>query len=297
MSTNMPEAPVYSPFSPDTEAPIYKPFSPAISNSPDLENNLIEKQNKKLKMLIIIFIVLIVFVILIVIITIKAIKSNDEELEEDDTFQIKCIYKTIFRKQTVKLLSDEFNISDLEFIVSIKGNIFKNITEYEFEEYGENEVIFYFDSKLNLDYIFMNIRDYLISVSMISSHNSEIISMRSSFEFCTSLKNLTIKGFTVSNDMSRMLFYCNHLKSVEFSDFNTNSVTNMSYMFFACESLRSLDLSSFNTSLVTNMNFMFHDCHSLFSLDLSNFNTSLVTTMENMFWVLSNFEKFGYISF
>ena len=71
--------------------------------------------------------------------------------------------------------------------------------------------------------------------------------------------------------------------SIEFSGFDTSSVTDMSYMFRHCSSLTSLDLSSFDTSKVTDMSNMFPDCSSLTSLDLSSFDTSSVTDMSNMF--------------
>ena len=45
----------------------------------------------------------------------------------------------------------------------------------------------------------------------------------------------------------------------------------------------SIDFSNFNSSSVTNMNSLFSNCVSLESVDLTNFTTSSVTTMSNMF--------------
>ena len=64
---------------------------------------------------------------------------------------------------------------------------------------------------------------------------------------------------------------CSSLKYLNFSNFNTNKVTNMSYMFNECSSLKNLDLSSFHTLYVTDMECMFCDCISLEKLNLSNF--------------------------
>ena len=54
-----------------------------------------------------------------------------------------------------------------------------------------------------------------------------------------------------------MFDYCESLKSIDLSSFNTNNVTNMSHMFLGCKSLESIDLSPFNTNNVTNMSYIF----------------------------------------
>ncbi len=53
-------------------------------------------------------------------------------------------------------------------------------------------------------------------------------------------------------------FYCCSLTSLDFSNFNTNNVTNMREMFFKYSSLTSLNLSNFNTNNVTEMNSLFN---------------------------------------
>ena len=75
------------------------------------------------------------------------------------------------------------------------------------------------------------------------------------------------------NSTNFMFFDCNSLSSLDFSNFNTQNVTNMKYMFAYCNSLSTLDLSNFNTQNVTNMEEMFYNCFSLLSLYLFNFNT------------------------
>ena len=50
-----------------------------------------------------------------------------------------------------------------------------------------------------------------------------------------------------------MFHGCSSLKELNFSNFNTNNVTNMRYMFNGCSSLKKLDLSNFNTNNVTDM--------------------------------------------
>jgi len=46
---------------------------------------------------------------------------------------------------------------------------------------------------------------------------------------------------------------CSSLKELNFSNFNTNNVTDMSLMFSGCSSLKELNLNNFNTNNVSNM--------------------------------------------
>lgn len=70
---------------------------------------------------------------------------------------------------------------------------------------------------------------------------------------------------------------------LDFSEFNTENITDMSLMFSNCEGLVDLDLSGFYTGNVKDMSFMFNNCSSIEKLDLSNFDTSEVMFMINMF--------------
>ena len=106
------------------------------------------------------------------------------------------------------------------------------------------------------------------------------------FYYCQKLKELDLSSFNTSKvtNMSYMFYYCNNLTNLDLSSFNTEHVTNMQYMFGNCNSLTSLDLSSFDTSHVTDMQYMFGSCNSLTSLDLSSFDTSQTTNMYAMFY-------------
>ena len=79
-----------------------------------------------------------------------------------------------------------------------------------------------------------------------------------------------------------------NVKSVNFSKFNSNYVTNISKIFYECNTTESIDFSNFNTSNVIDMSYMFYHCDSLNYLDLSSFDTSKVTSVENMFYFCSN---------
>lgn len=83
--------------------------------------------------------------------------------------------------------------------------------------------------------------------------------------------------------MTGMFEYCSKLKSLDFSNFNTDNVRTMDFMFISCSSLTSLNLYKFKTENVTDMDSMFYRCSELTYINLSNFNTLNVTNMETMF--------------
>ena len=53
------------------------------------------------------------------------------------------------------------------------------------------------------------------------------------------------------------------IKKIDFSNFNTQNVTNMEKMLLWCGTLINIDLSNFKTQNVTNMRSMFIGCESL----------------------------------
>ena len=105
------------------------------------------------------------------------------------------------------------------------------------------------------------------------------------FDGCGLLTNLDFSNFNTQyvTDMSNMFSCCGSLTKLDLSNFNTENVTNMELMFFGCNSLTNLNLSNFNTKNVTHMSSMFSCCESLTNLDLSNFNTQNVNYMGFMF--------------
>ena len=91
-------------------------------------------------------------------------------------------------------------------------------------------------------------------------------------------------GIIDSNPNSSYMFSgFTNLRSINFGNFNTSTVTNMMGMFMGASTLESINLSSFDTSNVTDMSGMFIYCEKLKSLDLSRFDASNVTNMEVMF--------------
>ncbi len=122
----------------------------------------------------------------------------------------------------------------------------------------------------------------------------------SMFAGCYELEEIKLGGFfdtSRTNDMAGMFSFCQKLKSIDLSDFNTRNVTDMSGMFEYCTSLTELDLSSFHTHSLTNISHMFENCHNLTTINLSNFDTSNVEGMQGVFSQCKSLKKLDLKSF
>ena len=119
------------------------------------------------------------------------------------------------------------------------------------------------------------------------------------FSGCSSLTSLDFSNFNTNSvtDMSGMFDGCFFLTSLNLSDFRTDSVVNMAAMFRGCSSLTSLNLSDFKTDSVVNMAAMFERCSSLKSLNLSNFNIDKVVNMKGMFCGCSSLKTLDLSNF
>ena len=62
-----------------------------------------------------------------------------------------------------------------------------------------------------------------------------------------------------------------YLEFIDFTNFNSNLVSNISGMFQGCNSLKYINFYNFDTSKATNMSTLFYGCSSLEYTDLSNF--------------------------
>ena len=115
-------------------------------------------------------------------------------------------------------------------------------------------------------------------------------------EYLTFVDFTNFNSISVSN-MGSMFSECYSLESIDLSNFNTSQVIDMGWMFCECYSLKSIDLSNFDTSQVTDMRWMFWNCNSLKSIDLSNFNASQVIDMGLMFYNCRSLESINLSNF
>jgi len=115
-------------------------------------------------------------------------------------------------------------------------------------------------------------------------------------EYLTFVDFTNFNSISVSN-MGFMFYECYSLENIDLSNFDTSQVTDMGWMFSVCYSLESIDLSNFNTSQVIDMGWMFYNCNSLKSIDLSNFNTSQVIDMGRMFYNCNSLKSIDLSNF
>ena len=91
------------------------------------------------------------------------------------------------------------------------------------------------------------------------------------FSGCSELEELDIRNVV---DMSGLFSYCNNLRYIDLSSFNTKKVKDMSEMFKYCKVLKHIDVNRLDTSRVKDTSEMFNHCESLNSLYLEHFNKS-----------------------
>ena len=125
-----------------------------------------------------------------------------------------------------------------------------------------------------------------VDVNLNMIHTSKITDMNNMFYKCTSLKNLDVSRWDVSNvkDMFCMFSVCKSLETLDISGWDVSNVKDMSNMFCNCESLETLDISGWNVSNVEDMMEMFCNCESLETLDISGWDVSNVKNMSYMFY-------------
>ena len=118
------------------------------------------------------------------------------------------------------------------------------------------------------------------------------------FSFCDKIKSIDLSLFNTENvtDMGNMFFHCRNLEYINLSSLNTQNVTNMTEMFAFCNKLRNLDLSSFDTKNVKYMTAMFWYCTCLENIKFS-FDTSNVITMDYMFHSCKNLKNINLSNF
>ena len=233
-------------------------------------------------------------------------KINDNKNTNEDTISNKKIkvdkdLNLIKHKNIIKnngnndnYIIGEINIKDEDVNKKIRL-----INSYEEARRNNRNIIFYkqLKNEENIKECEIEINNELISFNYFYEFKKKgtyiikykfknyLTDVNHMFYECNSLINLNFSNFNTQKvtNMEWMFYSCNSLTNLNFSNFNTHNVTNMTVMFCNCNSLTNLNLSNFNTQNVTDMGFMFSDCESLTNLNLSNFNTQNVTDMSCMF--------------
>ena len=68
----------------------------------------------------------------------------------------------------------------------------------------------------------------------------------------------------IINNMNRFFEKCVNIISLDFSNFNTENVTDMGWMFSECNKLKEIKgINKINTNNVINMKAIFQECNEL----------------------------------
>ena len=197
---------------------------------------------------------------------------------ESSKIKIKAHIKIPSDNYKARIINSSENVERERILKIDYSNVVKN------EEEIKNCMIFINKEKIDFtyEYTFRNKGEYEI----IYIFNNLLNSTNFIFYECRDLSYLDFTNFNTQNvtNMSNMFCGCESLKELILTGLNTEKVTNMSWMFNECILLRNLDLSSFRTSLVKDMSQMFNRCESLVNLNISTFDTKQVTSMLFMFW-------------
>ena len=74
-----------------------------------------------------------------------------------------------------------------------------------------------------------------------------------------------------------------YIEKIDFSNFDSSSITNSKNMFNGCDSLKYANLSKFNPKKLNTAINMFKNCSSLIFLDIANLNLSSIIKEEDIF--------------
>ena len=165
-------------------------------------------------------------------------------------------------------------------------------------EYNELKTELYMDNhKCNYEKYFTPIKEGEYNIKL--KFYSNLTDCGYMFSGCKNIIKINFSNFNSKTItyMKYMFHECENLEDINLFSFDTHNVTDMSYMFFGCKKLKYLDLTSFDTHNVTDMSYMFYCCGCLNNLDLSSFNTNNATNMKNMFYECKNIKSLNISSF
>ncbi len=133
------------------------------------------------------------------------------------------------------------------------------------------------------DYDFYNIE--IVDVSQLDVSDTTIFD--SFFEDCSNIRHIIgLETWDTHNakSMCDMFGKCGLLTEIKgIENFDTYSVIDMSGMFFLCDHIKSLDISNFNFSNTTNVEDMFCGCNNLICLDVDYSSLLSIRRKDRLF--------------
>ncbi|MBQ7007087.1 MAG: BspA family leucine-rich repeat surface protein, partial [Oscillospiraceae bacterium] len=123
-----------------------------------------------------------------------------------------------------------------------------------------------------------------------------IIDSTTTFANNTNITKVTLKeGVKFANNSMKKLFYnCSKLGTVDWAEISTTGITDMSYIFFNTggsnknTALKTVDFSNFDTSSVTTLEGLFQYCTAVEVTGYENFETSKVESIYYTFTDVNN---------
>ena len=229
-----------------------------------------KNNNKSKKFFLIITILSVILIVLIILIIYYVSKSSKEDIKSYFG-EIKCIYKIESISSEIALLGDEYeNFNNSIINLYINETKLNYLTKYNFTQTGIYEIKYILNEKIYMNYMFKNIQN-LEKVEMSTNGSYAIVSIKSAFERCLNLNNITISGFNTEQIKSTSkLFFNSGINSINLSNFQINNVEDMSYMF-ANTKIMDLNLQNLETNNAVNMSYLFSNCKLLKTLNISNF--------------------------
>ena len=204
----------------------------AFKDEVEINENMIGEKNGQNKIPLWARILIPCLIILIIIIVIVIILVNSKESKKK-YISLKCIYDIQSISESIQLISKEFS-ENIETTMIINGTERDFNQSLIFEEIGLTNIEFHlYESKLNMNNLFKNIYT-LISIEINSNdEDTQIISMASSFQGCTNLKDVKISNIKTDQlkSMHKLFYNSNSLSSVNLGEINTKNVEDMSYLF------------------------------------------------------------------
>ena len=217
----------------------------------------------------------------------------DEDNDEDNDYFIKTKYLSKNPKETIKLISDNFDINKIKNI-KIDGSKIAPKISYTFNTKGEHDVYYYFKSfsrdslSHNGKGIFSGIENLIYAEFTEYNKFYPDVSFNEMFKNCINLESVDLSNIKLDyipgksdkngyysseyfNSINYMFYNCSSLTSVYFPSSNFYP-QNMSYAFAFCSSL----IFAVNIPIsihVTHMNNLFYNCKSIQVLNFTLFDS------------------------
>jgi len=146
------------------------------------------------------------------------------------------------------------------------------------------------DNLQNIDYMFFSLKiNFNIQFTTSMNQSWKLKSMVGTFENASVLNELNFSNWNTSSvtTMQNTFKNCSMQTSLGIRNWNTSNVVNMSGLFYGLEIFTNLDLS-WNTMQVTDMSHMFREALIVLQGNILYWDTSRVTDMSYMFYGLKS---------